>query len=151
MYQYHSPSFIREKPSSVSTLFARPMMSTASSSAGSSTSGVAQRSSTWQDRLQGPQTPLPLRVQSHGSTRAPAQSIWLSEPSISTPSSFSPNELFLKDWMKDSLLTSPSSPLLPASPLVPGVQSLLRPSRQAHRLVLPHHRLRAHDPGSLLV
>ncbi|KAF6224938.1 hypothetical protein HO133_010132 [Letharia lupina] len=52
MYQYYSPSFIREKPSSASTLYARPTMSTASSSAGSTGSGVAQRSSTWQDRLQ---------------------------------------------------------------------------------------------------
>lgn len=52
MYQYSSSSIIREKPSSASTLYARPMMSTVSSSAGSTGSGVAQRSSTWQDRLQ---------------------------------------------------------------------------------------------------
>jgi len=52
MYQYCSPSVIREKPASASTLYDRPMMSTVSSSTASSSSGVAQRSSTWQDRLQ---------------------------------------------------------------------------------------------------
>ena len=81
MYQYYSPSFVSEKPSSASTLYARPMMSTVSSPTGStSSSGVAQRSSTWQDRLQGSQTLLPLLMQSHGSKGAPAHGILLSEP-----------------------------------------------------------------------
>lgn len=53
--------------------------------------------------------------------------------------------------IEELILTWSPSPLLPTPTLTPRIQSLLRPSRQAYRLVLPHHRLRAYDSGSLLV
>ena len=145
MYQYYSPSLIREKPSSASTLYDRPVMSPASSSTGSTASGVAQRSSTWQDRLQGPQTPLLSPTHCHESMKASAF-----ESSTSNLPPNLPTSCFSR-LGQDPLLTSLFSPLLPTPPLIPRIQSLLRPPRQAYRLVLPHHRLRAYYSGSLLV
>ena len=145
MYQYYSPSLIREKPSATPTLYDRPVMSTASSSTGSTASGVAQRSSTWQDRLQGPQTPLPHPTHSQKSTRAPVESVRALQHSPTLPTNS------VSKLGEGSYLISLSSPLLPTPPIIPRIQSLLRPPRQAYRLVLPHHRLGPYNPGSLLV
>lgn len=134
-HQYYSPSLISEKPSSASTLYSRPIMSTVSSPSGSSSSGVAQRSSTWQDRLQGPQTlyiVFSFSI-SQANERSCAQHLDSLYLSIPTPYSHSPRAHALSFSLyslsiyiyENPLLTSPSSPLLPTPPLIPRVQGLL--------------------------